>query len=124
MHIDRAAGRAAPFGFGGFAPGHNKIKALRHLQEVNNGTSHCCSRRAPVSHGSAAHSSPTCERRVTNRWFQQQVGQGWQHIPGQWTHLRLAPQASGAWVMACSKERPHDRDAARGGAQACRQPAR
>jgi hypothetical protein len=24
--------RAAPLGFGGFAPGHNKIKGLRHLQ--------------------------------------------------------------------------------------------
>jgi hypothetical protein len=42
MHIDRAAGRAAPFGFVGFALSRNKIKALRHLQEVNNGADHCC----------------------------------------------------------------------------------
>jgi hypothetical protein len=64
--------------------------------------------RLPVSSGRATVCRPTCERRVTNRWLQQQVRQGWQHLLGQLAKLRLAPQASGAWAMACSKERPHD----------------
>jgi len=39
--------RAAQLGFGGFAPGHNKIKALRHLREAETGAFQRGLRQAP-----------------------------------------------------------------------------
>jgi hypothetical protein len=39
--------RAAPLGFSGFAPGHKKIKALRHLQEAETSAFQRGLRQAP-----------------------------------------------------------------------------
>jgi hypothetical protein len=62
--------------------------------------------RLPVSSGRATVCRPTCERRVTNRWFQQQVRQGWQHLLGQLASLRLAYMASGAWAISAQLKLP------------------